>query len=153
MSFTSHYLTFSISQFHFGIIATSVLEINRNLEYTIVPKSERMIRGILNLRGQLVPAIDVRNYLEVDQDNVGIETVSVILKSGNHLAALLVDSVGDILALSADALQKPPANFSQSEFPAITGAFQLPKDLLLILDTDVIFETKIAKVKTKSRVF
>jgi hypothetical protein len=47
----------------------------------------------------------------------------------------------------------PPANFSQSEFPAITGAFQLPKDLLLILDTDVIFETKIAKVKTKSRVF
>jgi purine-binding chemotaxis protein CheW len=112
-----------------------------------------MIRGILNLRGQLVPAIDVRNYLEVDQDNVGIETVSVILKSGTHLAALLVDSVGDILALSADALQKPPANFSQSEFPAITGAFQLPKDLLLILDTGVIFETKIAKVKTKSRVF
>jgi purine-binding chemotaxis protein CheW len=153
MSFTSHYLTFSISQFHFGISATSVLEINRNLEYTIVPKSEKMIRGILNLRGQLVPAIDVRNYLEVDQGNVGIETVSVILKSGNHLAALLVDSVGDILALSDDALQKPPANFSQSEFPAITGAFQLPKDLLLILDTDVIFETKIAKVKTKARVF
>ena len=84
---------------------------------------------------------------------MGIETVSIILKSGTHLAALLVDSVGDILALSADDLQRPPANFSQSEFPAITGAFQLPKDLLLILDTNIIFETKIAKVKTKSRIF
>jgi purine-binding chemotaxis protein CheW len=66
MSKAVDYLTFSLGKFSFGIIASDVLELNKNLSVTHVPKSPETIRGIANLRGQLVPAIDMYQRLGLD---------------------------------------------------------------------------------------
>ena len=131
----ANYLTFTIGSYQFGLPAVDVLEINRSLEYTNIPQSAKSIRGILNLRGQLVPVIDMRHYLNIDMENLNSETTSIILNVGSQLVSLLVDRVGDIIFFEQSAFEPPPNNLSNTADEAIVGAYKLPNGLIIILDT------------------
>jgi len=134
MKHSGDYLTFSLGNLHFGIIATDVLELNKNLEVTHVPKSPDTVRGITNLRGQLVPAIDMYQRLGMVNKNGHIETIAIILKSRAMIVALLVDSVGEILSLDEETFETPPSNFPEMSRELVFGVHKLTDKLLLMLD-------------------
>ena len=136
--FDASYLTFSLGGRSFGIPAVLALEINRNLDYTIVPNSPKLIRGILNLRGQLIPAIDLRSILGSDEDHHQLESVGIIVDLGLTKASLLVDSVGDIIPLGGVTFELPPPNFPSQGRRAIIGAHKLVDSLLIILDPKLL---------------
>lgn len=134
MSNTGNYLTFSLGELFFGITATDVLELNNSLEVTPVPKSPPTVRGIANLRGQIVPAINMYALLGLKNISGRKETISIILKCEGILIAVMVDKVGDIIPFEEDTFEPPPNNFSLLARDLVMGVHKLPDRLLLILD-------------------
>jgi purine-binding chemotaxis protein CheW len=92
----------------------------------------------MNLRGQLVPAIDMYERLGLQIQSNKIEAISIILQCDGFLIALLVDDIGEILNFNDDAFEPPPSNFSLISRELIVGAYKLPERLILILDQKLI---------------
>ncbi|MEY3787609.1 MAG: hypothetical protein RLZ75_1816 [Pseudomonadota bacterium] len=138
MNSSVSFVTFYLGGLYFGITAKDVLEVNRNLEITPVPKSPKIVRGIMNLRGQLVPAIDMYERLGLQIQSNKIEAISIILQCDGFLIALLVDDIGEILSFNDDAFEPPPSNFPLISRELIIGAYKLPERLILILDQKLI---------------
>ena len=134
MSLTTDFATFYLGGLYFGITATDVLELNKNLDVTRVPKSPKTVRGIMNLRGQLVPAIDMYERLGLENTSHQQETISIILQCEGMLIALLVDNVGEIIPLEQNTFEPPPNNFPKMSRELVLGVHKLPEKLLLILD-------------------
>lgn len=130
------FLAFNVGAYVLGVPAEELIEVNRNLRCTQVPGSPKMIRGILNLRGLLMPAVDMGAYLEIADSKC--ESFSIILKAQENNIALMVDSIGDIVTFNTEALVLPPTHLSGQFQEAIQGAFRLSEGLLIILDTTAI---------------
>jgi|APCry1669190288_1035285.scaffolds.fasta_scaffold14015_2 purine-binding chemotaxis protein CheW len=128
------YATFYLGGHYFGVLANHVLEVNHDLEITYVPKSPKTIRGIMNLRGQLLPAIDMYEKLGLPQPEEKQEKISIILQSDSMLLALLVDDVGPIIPLEDDTFEAPPNNFPVTSRELVLGVHKLPENLIIILD-------------------
>jgi purine-binding chemotaxis protein CheW len=129
----SSFLTFKVGSYVLGVSVDELIEVNRNLKCTKVPGSPKMIRGILNLRGLLMPAIDVGAYLEIA--DAKSESFCIVLNvQGNHIA-LMVDSIGDINGFNPNELVSPPTQLLSQSQEAILGAYRLTEGLLIILDT------------------
>ena len=134
MSYKGDYLSFELADFLFGISTQEVLELNKNLHLTPVPKSTSHLRGITNLRGQIVPVIDMYERLKLGDHPNKNESISVILRCTGIVIALLVDNIGQILPLDEDSFESPPNNFSPVLKELIIGVHKLPDRLLHILD-------------------
>jgi purine-binding chemotaxis protein CheW len=135
---TTDFATFYLGPHYFGINVADVLELNRNMEVTPVPKSPKIVRGIMNLRGQLVPAIDMYQRLDLVADIPKNESVSIILHCTGDLIAILVDDVGEILSLDQSTFEPPPSNFSLASKELVRGVHKLSERLLLIIDAKSI---------------
>ncbi len=134
MSNLNRYLTFSIGKHQYCIPADMVVDINRQCDFTAVPGAADAIKGILNLRGQLIIALDMISLLGLEGDENIQPSVSIIVDVESTRISLLVDKVGDILVLGLETFELPPNNFAQSSQPAIIGAHKLRDSLLLVLD-------------------
>jgi purine-binding chemotaxis protein CheW len=130
------FLAFNVGAYALGVPAEELIEVNRNLRCTQVPGSPKMIRGILNLRGLLMPAVDMGAYLEIAESKC--ESFSIILKVQENNIALMVDAIGDIVTFNAEELVLPPTHLSGQFQAAIQGAFRLSEGLLIVLDTTAI---------------
>jgi len=128
------YATFYIDGFCFGITALDVLELNKNLDVTPVPKSPNTVRGLMNLRGQLVPAIDMYERLRLSKKSSLQESISIILQCDGFLIALLVDDVGPIISLDESSFELPPSNFSLVSRELVLGVHKLQDRLIIILN-------------------
>jgi purine-binding chemotaxis protein CheW len=120
------------------------VEINRNCEYTIVPGSPASIKGILNLRGQLIVAFDMGILLDVETDPKQRNSVSILIKAESSIISLMVDRVGDILPLKESAFEVPPNNFSRHAPNAVLGAYKLSDNLLIVVDPNLLISQAIA---------
>jgi purine-binding chemotaxis protein CheW len=140
MSTSTDFVTFYVGGHYFGISVTDVLELNRNMDITPVPKSSKIVRGVTNLRGQLVAVIDMHERLKLDTISNHQESFSIILQCDGYLIAILVDDVGEILSLETDNFESPPTNFSKAAKELIMGVYKLPEKLLLILNAKQIDE-------------
>lgn len=136
----SRYLTFFIAGGQFCIPAERVIEINRNADYTFVPGASEAIKGILNLRGQLIVAFDMSRLLGIQSERNLRESVSIIVDVDSCHISLLVDSVGDILTLGPATFEKPPNNFPSHIRKAVIGAHKLIDQLLVIIDPYLFFQ-------------
>ena len=128
------YATFTLGGLHFGIMATDVLELNKNLDITPVPKGPATVRGIMNLRGQLVPAIDMYERLSIFGTSNHTESISIILQSEEYLLAPLVDDVGEIIALDESTFEPPGSNITFQAKELVLGVHKLKDRLIIILD-------------------
>ncbi len=145
MKQSAEFITFYLGEFFFGIIATEVMELNRDLKITPVPKSPKTVRGIVNLRGEIVPAINMHERFKLDTNCKDDDSISLILSSDGIVIAALVDEVGEIILLNEDTFEPPPKNFPQVSRELIFGVHKLPDKLLIIVDS-----TKIASELTQS---
>jgi purine-binding chemotaxis protein CheW len=134
------YTTFHIGELFFGIPAIDVVELSRNLEVTSVPKGPAYVSGLMNLRGQLVPAVDMHIRLGINDCESDAKGVSIILSSNGAQVALIVDSVGEILSLNSNFFEPPPNKLTALAKEVVLGVYKLPDRLLLILDPVKIVE-------------
>ncbi|MEI6723489.1 MAG: chemotaxis protein CheW [Betaproteobacteria bacterium] len=138
MSTTNSYATFYADKFYFGILTSEVLELTKVTDITPVPLAPPTITGLINLRGQIVTAVNMRRRLAVGQSDCQGETTTILIEKSGVMYGLLVDRVSDILELDEKDFETPPSSVSAEAKELIVGVSKLPGELLFILDTTKI---------------
>jgi purine-binding chemotaxis protein CheW len=130
------YCTFFLDGHYFGIDVLKVQEIIRFQQMTRVPLAPPVVRGLINLRGQIVTGIDLRRRLDLKDRPADQLPVNVVVKTDDGAVSLLVDEIGDVLEVSEKQFEQPPETLRGNARELVRGAYKLPGRLLLILDTD-----------------
>jgi purine-binding chemotaxis protein CheW len=132
------FCTFFLDDFCFGIEVEKVQEIIRQQDVTRVPLASPVIEGLINLRGNIVTAIDLRRRLGMPQRPAEQRPMSFVLHTGSGLASLVVDRIGDVLEVEDSAFERPPETLRGPARELIRGAYKLDKRLLLVLETEEV---------------
>lgn len=126
--------TFRAGSLLLGVDVHVVQEVNRFQEMTPVPLSGPGIEGLINLRGEIVTAVDLRTQLGLERREEGVQPMNVVIRTGDGIASLLVDEIGDVLDVDPGALEAPPATVSGRLREFLRGVYKLDGALLLVLD-------------------
>src|ERR671927_111898 len=102
------YCTFYLDGHYFGLDVLRVQEIIRHQEMTRVPLASPVVRGLINLRGQIVTAIDLRRRLDLPDRPAGQLPVNVVVQTDDGAVSLLVDEIGDVVEVSDRQFEPPP---------------------------------------------
>jgi purine-binding chemotaxis protein CheW len=136
MSTANQYCTFSLDGLFFGVEVQNVQEVIRYQEMTRVPLASSVLSGLINLRGQIVTAIDLRRRLGLPERPAGQKPMNVVVRTSDGVMSLLVDEIGDVVEVEDTLFEPPPETLPAKSRELICGAFKLPQRLLLKLDTD-----------------
>ena len=137
---TTQLCTFFLDQLFFGIEVEKVQEVTRYQEMTRIPLAPPVVGGLINLRGQIVTAIELRRRLDLSDHSPDLLQLNVIVRSGEETASLLVDDIGDVLEVSEEDFETPPDTFTSQVRDLIRGAYKLKDRLLLFLDVDKVVD-------------
>lgn len=129
--------TFSVASYTFGVEVKKVQEVLRFQQMTRVPLAPWVVRGLINLRGQIVTAIDLRRRLGLPDAPAEISPMSVILRTEQGAVSLLVDKIGDVREVQRELFEPPPATLRDLARDMIRGVYKLPERLLILLDADL----------------
>jgi purine-binding chemotaxis protein CheW len=136
VSTEQQYCTFHLDGHFFGIDVLQVQEVLRFQELARVPLAHKVISGLINLRGQIVTAIDMRARLQFAEREDDTPPMNVIIRTDDGPVSLLVDQIGDVLEVSEDDFERRPDTVKGVARELITGAYKLEDKLLLVLDTE-----------------
>jgi purine-binding chemotaxis protein CheW len=128
--------TFFLDGLLFGVEVGKVQEVIRYQEMTRVPLAPPVVRGLINLRGQIVTALDLRRRLNLKDRASDRLPMNVVVRTGDEAVSLLVDEIGDVLEVEEDAFERPPETLQGEARELIRGAYKLKDKLLLVLDTE-----------------
>ena len=134
------YSTFYVSDLFFGIDVLNVQEVLRYQEMTRVPLAPDVIEGLINLRGQIVTALDLRKRLNVKPRNTDTTPMNIVVRSEEGAVSLLVDEISDVLEVNAASYEPPPKNLPPEQRDLIEGLYKLDGQLLLILNTEKVLQ-------------
>ena len=130
--------TFYLDGLLFGIDILEIQEINRQRDLTLVPHTLQQVRGVINLRGEVVSVLDLRRVLGLGSIELGQDTRNIVLHYGGELVGVLVDRLSDVASVYADDLQQPPANISGVDARFMLGVHQLEGELIVLLSVEEI---------------
>lgn len=139
-STSRQYATFRIQDLLLGIEVTRVQEVIRYQPMTVVPLAPSVVEGLINLRGQIVIAIDTRRSLGLTRAEGDALPMNIVIQSGDGLVSLLVDEIGDVIDVPAEAYAPVPDNMPQEQRELINCVYDLPAGLMLVLDTARLLE-------------
>lgn len=132
---SGQYSTFFVGDLFFGIDVLQVQEVLRYQEMTRVPLAADVVEGLINLRGQIVTAIDMRRRLQLGVRPDGQQPMNMVVRTEDGAVSLLVDEIGDVLEVGAETFERPPENVDPAVRELIRGVHKLDGRLLLILDS------------------
>jgi purine-binding chemotaxis protein CheW len=130
------YCTFELDGLFFGVEVLLVQEVIRYQRMTSVPLAPDVVRGLINLRGQVVTAIDLRRRLgmaDLPDDRL---PMNVVVRTADGPVSLLVDEIGDVIEVDDATFEPPPDTLTGVSAELITGVYKLEDRLLLVLDVD-----------------
>lgn len=130
------YGTFVVDDLLFGVEVRRIQEVIRAQEMTTVPRAPEVVGGLINLRGEIVTAIDLRRRLDLGPWPQGSAPMNVVVRLVDGVASLLVDQIGDVIEVAADTYEEPPHHLSGPARSVIRGVHKLDERLLLVLDID-----------------
>ena len=136
MSQTSQFCTFYLGKLLFGVELKGVQEVIRSLEMTKVPLAPAVVSGLINLRGQIVTAVDLRRRLELEPSPPGTIPMNVVVRSQDGAVSLLVDEIGDVVEAEETTFEPPPETLQGSVRTMILGVHKLNGRLLHVLDIE-----------------
>lgn len=134
---SSQYCTFRLGGHLFGVPVETVQEVLREQDLTPVPLSSREVSGLINLRGQIVITIDLRERMGLQGREEGVEMTNVVVRTvGDTVTSLLVDRIGDVLEPDLDRFEAPPDTVPPRVRDLVTRVCKLDRELMLVLDTE-----------------
>jgi purine-binding chemotaxis protein CheW len=128
--------TFHVDDLYLGVDVMEVQEVIRYQEMTVVPLAPDVVRGLINLRGQIVTALDLRRMLGLPALPADQLPANVVIRDGaDEAVSLLVDQIGDVVDTDEDDFEPVPPTVTGPARHLVRGAYKLPDRLLLVLDT------------------
>ncbi|HEV2968340.1 MAG TPA: chemotaxis protein CheW [Pirellulales bacterium] len=151
MADTRQYCTFFLDDLFFGVEVQKVQEVIRYQQMTRVPLAPPEVSGMINLRGQIVTAIDLRRRLGLC-DRLGERLpMNVVVRGDDGAVSLLVDEIGDVQEVEEDRFEQPPETLKGIGRELIRGVYKLNGQLLLVLDTEAAMQCSTEKQRTAER--
>jgi purine-binding chemotaxis protein CheW len=144
------YCTFWVDDLCFGVSVEKVQEVLRYQQMTSVPLAPPVVKGLINLRGQIVTAIDLRSRLEWKERPADQLPMNVIVLTDDGPASLLVDRIGDVWEVNEETFERPPQTLRGIARDLIQGTYKLKDHLLLILDIDQVVSGKAGRIEAET---
>ncbi|MBD3408980.1 MAG: chemotaxis protein CheW [Ignavibacteriales bacterium] len=132
-------VSFNIGEEEFGVDILRVQEINKMTKVTRVPNAPDFVEGIINLRGKVIPIIDLRTRLNMAKKEEDKDTRIVVVELGGDTIGFVVDAVSEVLRISRDVTEPPPPIVAGVQSRFITAVAKLEDRLLILLDLEAIF--------------
>lgn len=132
--------TFHVGKYLFGVDVSLVQEVVRLQQITPVPLAAPEIAGLINLRGEVLTAIDLRTRLGLPPADTGREPVNVVVRVDDEPVSLLVDEIGGVLEVSQVPFEQTPSTVDERVREMLLGAYTLPDRLLLALNAKRVLE-------------
>lgn len=133
---TRQFCTFFLEGHYFGVPVQQVQEVLRYQEMTEVPLVSSVVRGLINLRGQIITAVDLRRQLGMTDRPEKQKPMNVIMRTADGAFSLLVDEIGDVIEVEDNTFEPPPDTLQGMAKGMLRGVHKLPNRLLLILDSE-----------------
>lgn len=133
-------VSFNIGDEEFGIDILKVQEINRMLTVTRVPNSPAFVDGVINLRGKVIPIIDLRGRFGMERKDHDKNTRIVVVELAGKIVGFVVDAVKEVLRIPRQVTEAPPSLASGVDEQYITGVAKLDDRLLILLDLEKVLQ-------------
>jgi purine-binding chemotaxis protein CheW len=127
-------VTFYVGDLLLGAEIRHVEEINRHVDFTPVPHAPEFVRGVVNLRGEVVTVLDLRTILGLGQTEPSKDSRNVVVNAGGDRIGLLVDRIADVVNTQWGQIDLPPANLTGVQGRFLQGVYKLERELLAVLD-------------------
>ena len=135
---TEHIATFNLDREEYGVEVRLVQEIRRVGEITLVPRAPDFIRGVINLRGRILPVVDLKKKLALGDVEITKESRIVVVRLRDRLLGLLVDGASQVLKVPVSRIEPPPAEIVDKGGDAIRGVAKLEDRLVILLDLNQV---------------
>ncbi len=139
-SLSGKYLTFALGSEEYGLPVLKVREIIKMLDITQVPQVPRHVKGVINLRGKVIPVIDLRLKFGFPEQEYGERTcvivVEVALASGRVMMGVVVDAVSEVLNVGSDDIEQTPDFGERVETDYMNGIAKIRGRVKILLDLD-----------------
>lgn len=139
-------LTFSLGSEGYGISILKVKEIIGMMDITLVPKTPDFLKGVINLRGKIIPVMDLRLKFGMTEKEYNERTCIIVVDinicGSQKLLGVVVDMVSEVLTISTEQIEPPPEYGMTVEHNAIMGIGKIKDRVVIILDSDEIFASE-----------
>lgn len=135
-------VTFSIGEEEFGVNILQVQEIIRTMEITKVPRAPEFVEGVINLRGKVIPIVDMRSRFGLNSKEHDKYTRIIVIEIEMIIVGFVVDSVSEVLRIPANSVQPPPPVVAGMDSDYIDGVGKLEDRLLILLDLDSLLDNE-----------
>lgn len=132
----NQYLTFNLGDEEYGIPILKVQEIKGYSTVTPIPNSPAYVRGVMNLRGTIIPVIDLRQRFGLAKAEYNRFNVIIVVMVGARTMGLLVDAVSDVLNIAAEDVQPPPDFGDREDVRTVCGLARAREKVVMVLDID-----------------
>jgi purine-binding chemotaxis protein CheW len=140
------YLTFSLAGEEYGINILKIKEIIGMMPITSVPQTPQFVKGVINLRGKVIPVIDLRLKFGMEPMDYGERTCIVVVEvegaSSTILIGSVVDSVSEVLNIKQEDIEDPPSFGTRLNTEAILGMAKMDGDVKILLDIDMVLNVE-----------
>jgi len=134
-------VSFVVENEEFGVDILKVQEIIRTVDITRVPKSPEFVEGVINLRGRIVPVIDLRRRFGVNRKERDNDTRIIVVELTDRVVGFLVDKVKEVIRVEKSIIEPPPELTTNISANYITGVAKLQDRLLILLDLDRVLSS------------
>jgi purine-binding chemotaxis protein CheW len=135
-------VSFKIGDEEFGVDILQVQEINRMLDVTSVPKSPEYVDGVINLRGKVIPIVNLRRRLGMARKERDNNTRIIVVELSGQVVGFVVDAVSEVLRISRGVTEPPPSIVGGVREELITAVGKLDDRLLILLDLEKVLSTE-----------
>lgn len=135
------YITFGLGDEEFGIPIEEAREIIANYEIVNIPKAPEFVEGMISLRGEIIPIVEMRKRFEMPQREEGEETRVIVLEMKNLSVGIQVDKVHEVLKLAESDVGPPPKLVAGLDAYYLKGVAERDGKLTIILNVEEIFST------------
>ena len=135
-------VSFKIGNEEFGVDISNVKEIIKMIQITKVPNSPDFVEGVINLRGRVIPVIDLRSRLQVEKKKQDKDTRIIVVELNNKTVGFIVDAVSEVLRIPASITEAPPEMVTGYNSDFIQSVGKLEDRLLILIDLSKVLSTK-----------
>jgi purine-binding chemotaxis protein CheW len=134
-------VTFKLGTEEFGVDILKVQEINKMMNITKIPNAPAFIEGVINLRGKIIPIVDLRKRLGFREKPYDKSTRIIVVELEGLVLGFIVDSVSEVLRIPGNTIEPPPSMVAGIESEYIEGVGKLDDRLLILLELKKIFSS------------
>ncbi len=139
MNEQNQYVAFTIAEESFGIDVMNAHEVLNLTEITHIPNTLKFMKGVTDLRGRVLPLIDMRIKFNIEEKVYDDQNVIIVVELLDNIVGLIVDAVLDVLTLNTGDIQNTPHFTIRAETDAVTGIVKYNEKLFVLLDVEKIF--------------